>query len=226
MVTLIKLFQGFVANAKGVSLKKKLFKLTLCLLLVMGVISLYIVSYGFFVGSVEKTRCKNIGYFLYEPVEFLRVNSLLVYRITEEIYRLCGGTVDPLERKYFDTPRRFVENYPNGKQKMDVVVIAGGFRRKTWYPNGMMKEDYDETAWGRWNFSWEPSGKIKQQDGNFTLRYPSGKSVDVYVNIEYITEPYVENIICADIVNKKLIPLEDLKYLPTELRPFLLWREM
>ena len=217
-MTHIQLFQKFVAHVMGTKMQKKIIILSF---IIIGIL-LYVISYGIIVSSFEKNKCKKIIYFLYEPIEFLRCKSSFVFCVTEKIYRACGGNVDSYERRFFNTPRRFIEYYPNGQKKIDAIETAYGIKKKAWYSDGSRREDYDETTGDRWNFIWEQSGKIKKQSGDFYLKYPSGKTIYVFISIEYAKEPYVEKIIFFDLENRKLLPLEDMSLLPIHFRPFFL----
>lgn len=215
-------FRTFVVNAKGAEKSKIFFRIFMGITLALGIVVLYIVSYGVLVASLEKTRCKNFIYILYEPVEFLRCGNLPIYRLTESIYIYCGGTVFSYDRKYFNTPRRNIEFYPDGHKKFDGIRTAEGIKMKSWYSNGAIREDCDETSKNRWNFLWDDSGKVIKQSGDFTIKYPDGNSINAFIWIDYADDPYIEKILFCDWATRKHLPLKDMKYLPPPLRPFFL----
>lgn len=81
----------------------------------------YVLSYPLLLSTFEKSFLKSMTYSFYEPVEWLRNNSVQFWKITEWGYWKCGGKTYTGDRTDSKTAkRRNIVFYDDGKIRSDV----------------------------------------------------------------------------------------------------------
>jgi hypothetical protein len=115
-------------------------RITIIFSIIFAGVFLYISSYPLLLPVLEKSQLNKLGYFIYEPVELLRNNSLLFWKVTENCYKLCGGRTYSISRFYSEeSVRRYAHWYDNGQIQMDIFYRGKEYlRTKHWRENGVL----------------------------------------------------------------------------------------
>lgn len=178
---------------------------------------LYIPSYCFVVPITENIGAGYgfVGYWLYRPVEYLRVKSDIIWRISELGYESMGGKTEPLKRTnsdntvlkdiHLDSQGRIITRtlakkqgiyqflfehwYASGKMKLKYSEEESAFRIQAWYDNGQLAYD-EKTKDDKTGFSqtWDKNGLLIGECEYVNYRPWNGKHILWNKKFKYHTD--------------------------------------
>ena len=106
--------------------KQKKIVLTLIILLIFPI---YIISYGLVLPMFENSYfCVKFIHALYIPVEYFRTKSLMLYNLTEFLYKNCGGKYKVEDRVFSKYLTYRYVNYKNGYLHEDIIANSSLYK--------------------------------------------------------------------------------------------------